>query len=373
MLESKILEALNSLKKENTLRKLSVYKDSLLNLSSNDYLGLGSDKDLIKLFHNEYPNLPLSSSSSRLISGTFPIIDNLEQELFNIYKKPGLLFNSGFDCNCCVLETFFKEDTLIISDKLNHASIHDGIIHSNCKFLRYKHLDLDHLKTLLEKNKDKYSNILVISETIYSMDGDCVNLPKLIQLKKEFNFYLMIDEAHSFGVHGYGMAYNENYIEDIDFLVIPLGKGGGSLGSYLICKDIFKEYIINRGRKFIYTTALAPINVAWNLFILKMMPQFQHRIDRLNHLSSLAHKHIKEYNLKTISNTHIISIIIGDNEKLDRIVSYLKSRGFFVYGVKEPTVPKGTSRIRLGLNPSLTEKNINMFFKELNHAFNTLF
>lgn len=373
MLKSKISKILNNLKHDNNLRKLSVYHSDLLNLSSNDYLGLSGDMDLIKLFYNEYPTLPLSSSSSRLISGTFPLIDQLEKELKFIYKKPGLVFNTGFDCNCCVLETFFDENTLIISDKLNHASIHDGIMHSGSKLLRYKHLDMKHLRTLLEKNINNFENILVVSETIYSMDGDCVNLEELINLKKEFGFYLMIDEAHSYGVHDYGLIHSKDLISYVDFLIIPLGKGGGSLGSYLICDEIFKEYIINKGRKFIYTTSLPPINIAWNLFILKRIPQFKYRIEKLNLLTNLAHTLIKEYNLVTISTTHIISIIIGDNYKLDKIVNYLKTRGFFVYGVKEPTVPKGTSRIRLGLNPNLTEQNIIMFFKELNHALNTLF
>ena len=373
MLRKKISNILTNLKEENTLRTLNVCPDNLLNLSSNDYLGLSNDKNLLKIFYNEYPELSLSSSSSRLISGTSEITYDLEKELQFIYKKPALLFNSGFDCNTCVIETFFNENTLIISDKLNHASIHDGIIHSKSNFLRYKHLDLDHLKILLEKNRNKYEDILVISETIYSMDGDCVNIDKLISLKKEFNFYLMIDEAHSYGVHGYGMIYEGSYINYVDFLTIPLGKGGGSLGSYLICDQLFKDYIINRGRKFIYTTSLPPINVAWNLFILKQIPHFHYRIEKLNSLTKLTHDLIKKYNLKTISNTHIISIIIGDNNKLNKIISYLKTRGFFVYGVKEPTVPKGTSRIRLGLNPTLTEQNIIMFFKELNYAINTLF
>lgn len=373
MLKEKIKKELNNFKNENRFRKLHILDKELLNLSSNDYMGLSNDSLLIKEFYNLYPNLPLSSSSSRLISGSYPLIMELEEFAQSIYKKPVLFFNSGFDCNCCIIETFCNEKTLIISDKLNHASIHDGILHSKATLLRYKHLDLKHLKQLLEKNKDKYEEIFVISETIYSMDGDCVHLENLIDLKSQYNFLLIIDEAHSFGVHSYGMAYEKKLIDQIDFLVIPLGKGGGSTGSYLICNELYKEYIINRGRKFIYTTALPPVNIAWNLFILQKMKTFKSRKFLLLELQNLAHSLIKKYNMTTLSTTHIISIIVGDNDKLDKITLHLKNKGYFVYGVKEPTVPKGTSRIRIGLSPNLTKDNIINFFQELNYALNTLF
>lgn len=373
MLKEKIKKELENFKNENRFRKLTTLDKSFLNLSSNDYMGFGSDSLLIEEFYKKYPNLALSSSSSRLMSGSYPLIMKLEEIAESIYKKPVLFFNSGYDCNSCVIETFCDEKTLVISDKLNHASIHDGILHSGATLLRYKHLNLEHLKILLEKNIDKFENIFVISETIYSMDGDCVHLEKLVKLKKEFNFYLVVDEAHSFGVHSYGMAYEQNLIEHIDFLTIPLGKGGGSSGAYLICNQLYKDYIVNKGRKFIYTTALPPVNIAWNIFILEKMELFEKRRKYLFELQTLTHSLIKKYNMNTLSTTHIISIIVGDNERLDKITNYLKDKKYFVYGVKEPTVPKGTSRIRIGLSPSLSKDNIIDFFQELNYALNTFF
>lgn len=373
MIKEKILIEFETLKKENRFRTLTKLNDDLLNFSSNDYIGLNSDIALRKEFYNSINNLPLSSSSSRLISGSYDIVLELEETIKNIYGKPALVFNSGFDCNSCVIETFFDKDSLILSDRLNHASIYDGIIHSEAKLLRYKHLDLSNLKSLLLKYSKKYNNILVISETIYSMDGDLVDLDELIALKKEFNFLLMIDEAHSYGVHGYGIAYEKKYIDYIDFLTIPLGKGGGSNGCYLICDQIYKDYIINKGRHFIYTTALPPINNAWNLFILKKLNDFEEKRKKLDLLTTHAHELIKKYNLVTFSNTHIISIVIGNNFKLDKIIKHLVSKGFFVYGVKEPTVPKGSSRIRVGLTPEITLEQLDIFFKELNYAINSIF
>lgn len=373
MLKEKIFKELKIFKNNNRIRKLNPIKNNLINLSSNDYLGLGSCHNLIKNFYKIYPNLALTSSSSRLISGSYQLIQDLEDLVEKTYGKPSLVFNSGFDCNCCIIETFCNSNTLVISDRLNHASIYDGILHSGAKLIRYRHLDYKHLETILEKNFDKYDEIFVISETIYSMDGDCVNLQKLIDLKNRFKFILMIDEAHSFGVYSYGMAYEKKLINEIDFLVIPLGKGGASIGAYLICDELFKQYLVNKGRKFIYTTALPPINIAWNIFIFKNMINFNQKIERLKHLTALSHSLIKKYNMNTFSTTHIISIIIGDNKRLDKIIIYLISKGYFVYGVKEPTVPKGSSRIRIGLSPQLSDDNIINFFKELNYGLNTIF
>ncbi|WP_426709149.1 aminotransferase class I/II-fold pyridoxal phosphate-dependent enzyme [Cetobacterium sp. SF1] len=367
-----IKSELNKLKNNNNLRSLKSYPNNLLNLSSNDYMGLAEDNILRKEFYLKYSNLPLSSSSSRLITGNFPLIEELEKKLKDIYGKSALTFNSGFDGNCCIIETFCNKDTLVLSDKLNHASIHDGIIHSGAKLHRYRHLDLDHLESLILKYKDEFSDIFVISETIYSMDGDSVDLEKLINLKKKYNFTLMIDEAHSYGVYSYGMAYELNLVEFIDFLIIPLGKGGGSIGAYLLTDKILKEYIINKGRKFIYTTALPPINIAWNLFLLEKMNSFQVPRNNLNELILYTHNLIKEFNLTTFSTSHIISILVGSNEKIDIICKNLIEKGFLVYPVKEPTVPKGTSRIRIGLNPNISQNDIYNFLKELKYELNSI-
>ncbi|MGX6591468.1 aminotransferase class I/II-fold pyridoxal phosphate-dependent enzyme [Cetobacterium ceti] len=367
-----IEDELNKLKTENNLRTLKTYSDNLLNLSSNDYLGLNEDILLRENFYKKYPNLPLSSSSSRLITGSYSLIMDLENKLEEIYKKPALVFNTGFDGNCCVIETMANKNTLILSDKLNHASIHDGIIHSGAKLLRYRHLDLNHLESLLLKYENEYDDILVISETTYSMDGDEVDLKKLTSLKDKYNFQLMIDEAHSYGVHGYGIAYNLNLLDKIDFLLIPLGKGGASIGAYLITNKIFKEYLINKGRKFIYTTALPPINVAWNLYILENMNNFKNKITALEDLRVYTKNKIESLGLETISTSQIISIIIGTNEKTIELCNRLLKKGYLLYPIKEPTVPRGTARLRIGLNPHITKEQINNFMEDLNYELNSI-
>lgn len=374
MEREKIKEELLKLKKENNFRVLIEKNNKKINFSSNDYLGIAENKKLLEEFYLKYKP-KLSSSSSRLISGSYKEVIELEKRAEEIYKKPCIVFNSGFDANSSIIETFYGENSLIITDRLNHASIYDGIVNSKAKFVRYKHLDMNNLEEILKKYSEKFFDILVIAETIYSMNGDITPLNKIVELKKKYNFSLMIDEAHSYGVFGYGMAYNLNLVKDIDFLVIPLGKDGGSVGAFVFCDEIMKEYIINKNRKFIFTTALPPINNMWNLFILNKMKNeyFNEKRKKLFERINFALKKLKEYGIETNSTTHIISIVIGDNRKIIKIEKNLKEKGYFVYGVKEPTVPKNSARFRISLNSEMSFEVIENFIKELKYEIDTIF
>ena len=289
----------------------------------------------------------------------------LEKKVEEIYGKSCLVFNSGFDANSSVIETFFDKNSLIITDRLNHASIYDGCLNSEAKLLRYNHLDVDSLEKLLKKYSKTYEDILVVTESIYSMDGDCADLKKICDLKDEYKFTLMIDEAHSYGVHSYGIAYNEKLIDKIDFLIIPLGKAGASVGAYVICDEIYKNYLINKSRKFIYSTALPPINNLWNLFILENLTLFHDKIEKLKDLVNFSLTTLKKANIKTSSTSHIISIIIGDNLKTINLSETLKEKGYLIYPIKEPTVPKDTARLRISLTANMKKEELDTFFKIL--------
>ena len=365
---------LNQKKENNNFRTLKIISPVDLNLSSNDYIGIGQDKTLSNNFIDLYKDsFIFSSSGSRLISGNYKEIIELENEINKVYKKSSLVMNSGFSANKTIINTFFNKNSLIITDKLNHASIYDGIVSSQGKVVRYRHLDLLHLENLLIKYSPLYSDILVITETIYSMEGDTADLSKFVALKKKYNFSLMVDEAHSFGVYGYGLAYENKLVQDIDFLVIPLGKGGGSIGAYIICDNLYRDYIINYGREFIYTTSIPPINTLWNLFIFKNIPNFKDKRNQLEILKDFSLKKIKELNILTFSNSHILSLIIGDNIKADIICANLRKEGYVVYPIKSPTVPKGSERIRVGLNPNITTNEMNKFLRKFKDEYNNLF
>ena len=196
-------------KQEKNFRTLKNYSDTMINLSSNDYLFLAHDEKLKNDFIQNYSDkFSFSSSSSRLITGNYSVVAELEKRAEEIYKKPVLVMNSGFSANKTIIETFCNKNTLILTDRLNHASIYAGIVSSSSKFVRYKHLDMAHLENLLEKYKNEYEDILIISESVYSMDGDTADLQELVRIKIKFGTFLMIDVAQSYGVYGYGIAYN---------------------------------------------------------------------------------------------------------------------------------------------------------------------
>lgn len=366
-------EELKQFEQEGRLRKVETKPNNMTNFSSNDYLSLAGQMKLRKKFYEEYPCLPLSSSSSRLIDGSYPIVMKLEESIENIYGKAALCFNSGFDANSSVIQTLFPKKTLILTDRLNHASIYDGILASDSKFLRYSHLDMKALENLLQKYQTQYEDILIISESVYSMDGDCADLEKLVSLKKQYGAQLMIDEAHSYGVYGYGIAYEKHLLSDIDYLILPLGKGGASMGAFVLCDEIAKQYLINRSRKFIYSTALPPITHAWNYFILMHMSDFEKEREELFRKEKLLYECLKENNISTTSTTHIVSIIIGNNEKANQLSKALLQKGFLIQAIKEPTVPKNTARLRLSLCSSIPEEEIKRFVKELRYEMDFLF
>ena len=367
MLKENIIKELEGFKTENRFRTIKTNDKSLYNFSSNDYLGLANDKSLSQKFYENYTfdNYKLSSSSSRLIDGSYQTVMRLEKKVEEIYGKPCLVFNSGFDANSSVIETFYDKNSLIITDRLNHASIYDGCINSNAKVLRYNHLDVDALEKLLKKYSKTYDDILVVTESIYSMDGDCADIKKICDLKDEYKFTLMVDEAHSYGVHSYGIAYNEKLIDKIDFLIIPLGKAGASVGAYVICDEIYKNYLINKSRKFIYSTALPPVNNLWNLFILENLTLFHDKIEKLKDLVNFSLTTLKKANIETSSTSHIISIIIGDNLKTINLSEALKEKGYLIYPIKEPTVPKDTARLRISLTANMKKEDLDAFFKIL--------
>lgn len=374
MREEDITKELSKLKKDENYRSLKSIDKKYINFSSNDYLGLNEDRELRIEFFEKYKDVDLmfSSSSSRLLSGTYPIIIKLEKILEKIYNKKALLFNSGYDANTCLIETLFSKNSLIISDRYNHSSIYSGIKASEAKLLRYRHLDYNHLEELLKKYSLEYDDILVVSETVYSMDGDKVGIKELVQLKNKYKFKLLIDEAHSFGVSGYGECYEADVLDLVDYIVIPLGKAGASIGAYVLMDELSKEYLINKGRKFIYTTALPPINVAWNLFILEKMEKFDFRRKRLTEISEYTRNLLSKYEIKTISATNIISIVIGENQRVNKISENLQEKGYLIYPIKEPTVPKGTARLRISLTALHTEEIIQKFVEELKYEIDNI-
>ncbi|CWX18697.1 TPA: 8-amino-7-oxononanoate synthase [Haemophilus influenzae] len=339
----------------------------MLNMSSNDYLGLASNENLRQSFLQQYgDNFPsFTSSSSRLLTGNFPIYTDLEELVAQRFQRESaLLFNSGYHANIGILPALTTK-SLILADKLVHASMIDGIRLSQCEFFRYRHNDYEHLKSLLEKNAGKFDRTFIVTESVFSMDGDVADLKQLVQLKKQFpNTYLYVDEAHAVGVYGQnglGIAERANVIADIDLLVGTFGKALASMGAYVVCDQILKECLINQMRPLIFSTALPPFNVAWTHFIFERLPQLSKERTHLEQLSAFLRQEVEHRTQIMPSQTCIVPYILGENEATLAKAKDLQEQGYYCLPIRPPTVPKGTSRIRLSLTADMTMDEVKQF------------
>ncbi len=320
----------------------------MLNLSGNDYLGLAAEEK------KPYEGELYGSASSRLLTGNYEIYDRLENAMAKTFgREAALVFNSGYHMNTGILPALADDHTLVIADKLVHASMIDGIRLSRCKFERFRHNDLNHLKKILQKSAGDYESVIVMAESIYSMDGDIADLRGLVALKKQFpQVMLYIDEAHGIGVrgqNGLGLAEETGTIQDIDFLLGTFGKALGSMGGYIICDAVIKEYLVNKCRSLIFSTALPPLTMSFNMHIFTTLPTLGEKRRMLDEYATLLRKSIEDLGYPMPSESHIVPLLIGDNHKTIQVAEQLQKLGYYVLPIRPPTVPAGTSRLRFSL------------------------
>ena len=355
-------------------RNIQINHQSMLNLSSNDYLGLASNLHLREQFFDETPNEHriMSSSSSRLLTGNFPEYEQLENSLSDAFHgRAALLFNSGYHMNIGILPALSDSKTLILADKLVHASLIDGIRLSTAKYLRYRHNDLNHLIQLLQKYHvdESFDRIIIVTESIFSMDGDESDLSELVQIKQQFNkVMLYVDEAHAIGVRGeQGLGCAEQYdvIDEIDFLVGTFGKALASVGGYLMCHPIVREYLINAMRPLIFSTAQPPICMAWTHFIFQKVLKLSTQRQHLHAISQSLQHTIQHKGFECPSTSHIVPVIIGDSQKTVEKAKQLQHAGFYIMPVRPPTVPKNSSRLRICLNTQIDQTDLDQLVEML--------
>lgn len=356
-----------------------IYADDkkMLNLSSNDYLGLASDTALQQAFFHQFADFPppLTSSSSRLLTGNFPIYTDLETLMATRFQREAcLLFNSGYHANIGILPTLSDQHTLILADKLVHASMIDGILLSQAKtgkkgeatFMRYRHNDYAHLATLLQKYATQFKRIIIVTESVFSMDGDIADLAQLVAFKQQYdNVLLYVDEAHAIGVYGeqgLGMAEVFGCIAQIDFLVGTFGKALASMGAYVICDQVMKSYLINQARSLIFSTALPPINVAWSYFLTEKLPHLQPKRQYLQQISERLRQAVATISaVPMLSESCIIPYVIGDNQQTVNKAQQLQQQGYYCLPIRPPTVPMGTSRLRFSLTAEISAVELEQF------------
>lgn len=333
-----------------------------LNLSSNDYLGIAEDRKILNNFL-KIADFSMGSASSRLLTGSSYVYAKLECLLSALYRKDkSLIFNSGYHANTGIMSALLSKRDVVFCDKLNHASILDGIKLSEAKMFRYKHLDYENLEELLQKHRNDYETAIIVTESLFSMDGDIADLNKLVELKSKYNAVLIVDEAHAFGVYGsrgLGIAEEQNCIKDIDIIVGTFGKAIGSMGAFCCGHEVLINYLINKCRPLIFSTAIPEINIAFSYFVItEVIPNLRNQRRELLITAQKLREKLASLQLATTGSSHIVPVILGENKTAVNASKVLIDNGFYLLPVRHPTVPQNTARVRISLRADISYEEI---------------
>ncbi|MFL9833782.1 aminotransferase class I/II-fold pyridoxal phosphate-dependent enzyme [Chryseobacterium terrae] len=348
--------ALDKRNEEGTLRILKPKSDGI-DFYSNDYLGFAGSKKLQNILLEKIianPQLLSGSTGSRLISGNSFVITETENFIAEEHQFPSaLLFSSGYNANLALFSTLpNRHDTIIVDEKI-HRSVHDACKMSLAKKLKFKHNNVEDLEQVLKKQN---GNCYIAIESLYSMDGDIAPIKEIAEIAKKYKASLIVDEAHAFGVFGYGFVEKYRLQNQVLATVITYGKALGTHGAAILCENVVKSYFINFASPFIYTTSAQDIQ--W--MSIKTGYEF---LNINKELSIKLQQNIaifRKQGLKTQSsaNSPIQAIVIPDNQKLKALQQNLSDKGFLVYAVFSPTVKEGTERLRICLHSFNTEEEI---------------
>lgn len=330
---------------------------SLLNLNGNDYLGLLDCPELWTEFLDTSAHLYApSSASSRLLTGNDEIYHQFEDYLRTAYSaESALIWDSGYHANSGILPVLTDHDTLIVADRLVHASIIEGIRLSGASFVRFRHNDLDHLSQILREKAPQFDKVWIVTEGVFSMDGDRAPLAEIVEFKHIYNnVYVYVDEAHSVGVfgNGLGLSVELGLSHEIDLLIGTLGKALGSVGAYSLQSSVIRDLLVSRARPFIFSTALPPVMVAWSLFLFQKVREMEHRRSHLFQLMQLMGTEHHQLS------SPITAIIIPGIEAVTSAAAALLDQGYFVRPIRRPTVPAGSERLRISLTAAMTPQEV---------------
>lgn len=373
---------LTNLKKLNLYRELRVVKSSAspeiiyqrkkyLLFSSNNYLGLANHKKVISAQINASKKYAAGSGASRLVCGNIKLYQDLEYKLAKFKEsESSLVFATGYMTNLGVISALVTEKDLILSDALNHASIVDACRLTKAKKIIYPHSDFNFVQNHLKKLRENFNNVFIITDGIFSMDGDIAPLPQLTKIAKHYKSFLIIDDAHATGIIGeqgkgslsyYNLKPAENIIQ-----IATLSKAIGNLGGFVCAKKEIINFLINKSRPLIYATALPPAILAGSLTALKIIQnnEGEKLRTRLKENYLLVYNSLKNLNFKLSKKpSHIIPVIIGDNKKTLKIAEYLFKEKIFAPAIRPPSVPEGQSRIRITVMATHSKKHLEKLIK----------
>ena len=367
---------LEAKEKEQNKRSIKVYEpidavrvkrnnQEFIMMASNNYLGLTHDLRVQQAAKYAVEQYGTGSGGARLTSGTFPLFNELELGIADFkHTEQALVFNTGYMANVGTITALMNKNSIIISDELNHASIIDGCRLSGARIERYNHKDIEHAEHILKNYKSSHK--MIITDGVFSMDGDIAPLDKLYELGKEYNALLMVDDAHSTGVLGNGRGTAHHFgLTDVDVQLGTLSKALGSVGGYVAGRKELIEYLVNYSRSFIFSTALSPADIGAALEALTIVKNEPLVVEQLNENTAYMANKLQSMGIECDDETPIFPIIVGDNEKALSLAYELELRGIIITAIRPPTVPVGESRLRMTVTAAHSQE-------QLDYVANTL-
>lgn len=342
--------------------------------SSNSYLDMCNDYKVKEYASHILQEYGVGSGGSRLTTGTCQIHRELEETIAKFKKREAaLVYNTGYMANVGILSALAKKGDVIYSDELNHASIIDGCRLAKAEVVIYKHNDMNDLEEKIKARKGISG--IIVSDGVFSMDGDIVNLPELIELADRYHLLSMIDEAHATGVIGENGKGTEEYYNmegTVDILMGTLSKAVGSEGGFVCGSRLLIEYLINTSRSFIFSTSLSPVTMAASKRALELIEEEPERVKQLQENIHYCCSQLKKNGIQGESETAIIPIIVGEEEKAVKAMEYLWEQGYYISAIRYPTVAKGKARLRITLMSSHTKEEIDTLVELLGKVLSGL-
>jgi 8-amino-7-oxononanoate synthase len=343
-------------------REIVLDGKKVINFCSNDYLGLAADLRLVAAAQEAMQRRGFGAGASRLVCGNFDEHEALERELAAFKRTPqALVFSSGYAANEGIITALMGRGDAVFSDKLNHASIVDGALHCRAKVYRYPHKDMNALEELLKRASGARRR-LIVTDTVFSMDGDVAPLKEIAALAKAHDAWLMVDEAHAFGVFGptgSGMVEELGLEDGVHAQMGTLSKAAGACGAYCAGSGVLREYLINTARSFIFTTALPPAVAAAARAAIGIMREEPWRRAKVLDNARQLREDLRAAGWDAMaSTTPIIPVLVKDTQRALAISRGLLERGIFVAAIRPPTVPAHTARLRVVVTAAHTQDDI---------------
>jgi glycine C-acetyltransferase len=381
MKENSIKLKIEELKKEGVYRKLSVSSSpnkavitlngkQVINLCSNNYLGFANHPRMKEAAKKAIDKYGVGSGAVRTISGNIEIHEELDERLAKFKREEAaLVFQSGFLANLGVIQAITDRGDLIISDELNHASIIDGVRLSRADKAVFPHSDMKALEQILKERRKDYNEVLIITDGVFSMDGDIANLPEIVRLAKKYDAKVYVDDAHGSGVlgeNGRGTVDHFNLHGQVDYIMGTLSKAIGVVGAYIAGSSEMKDYLLHRGRPLLFSTSMMPAACGAAIEAITMLEETDEYSKKLWDNTKYFQSKLKELGF-TLGKTQtpITPLMIYDEAKTMDFAKKLLERSVYTSGIVFPTVPKGTARIRMMLSSEHTKEELDFAIKQI--------